>query len=908
MKHISQKIKFMLLFAMVFNFNIKTVTSQEIWDRIKARPQTMDVTERRSLENSHFKLELLKSSHIVAKMNPTIDATFDFVPSELLEIRSRDSLYHLGDVNIMYRFSGDADWKAYSSARKREPVKPMEEFKGKSISGLVSSRLKEADKLSIIREWSVEKDELTLTFEFKNDSEKAIEIGYLGIPMIFDNILHGKNLEEAHLEKVFYDPYIGGDAGYLQVVRLHGKSPVLLVVPDKNASFEAYSPLLDDRTPRNITFEGFHDWVIHSKAKAEHEWKEADQWIKPSSKVIEPGQSYKSSLKFMIADNVQSIESKLIAKERPVAIGLPGYVIAKDVAARLQLKAAQKVKSINVFPKDALSISKSNKKDKKGWDRYDVKGLKWGRARVEVTYDDGSVQVLSYKVIDSESELIAKMGAFYTNQQWFEDEKDPFGRHQSVISYDYEKKAQVKQDSRAWIPGLSDEAGAGSWLAAMMKQVIDPKKDEVAKMNTFMHEVLWGGIQYNEGPKQYGVKKSVFFYEPDSMPEGTYSSDINYNTWAAWDKKHADDPGRSYNYPHVAAAHWVMYRLSRYYEGFDLQEPWDWYLTHAYHTSVAMVKLAPHYAQFGQMEGTIFLMILEDLKRESMNDFATDLENIMKARADVWASLAYPFGSEMPWDSTGQEEVYMWAKYFGMEEKADVTLNAILAYMPTIPHWGYNGSARRYWDFLYGGKIQRVERQLHHYGSALNAIPVLHEYIQKPEDLYLLRVGYAGMIGGIANVTEDGFGPSAFHSYPETLEIDGLSGDYGSGFFGYAINSKSILKNDPIFGWIGFGGNVTEKSNKIQIDLTTAAKQKLFIAPEELMISLASGKILNAEYDIKSKRLKIRFEAKSEFSDKVYFQLDHPTKKDWGIDLKKLDNGMYIYPLSSNKNELELRF
>ena len=84
---------------------------------------------------------------------------------------------------------------------------------------------------------------------------------------------------------------------------------------------------------------------------------------------------------------------------------------------------------------------------------------------------------------------------------------------------------------------------------------------------------------------------------------------------------------------------------------------------------------------------------------------------------------AYPFGSEMPWDSTGQEEVYAWTKYFGYHDKAEVTLDAILGYDPAIPHWGYNGSARRYWDFIFAAKDRRLERQLHHYGSGLNAIP-----------------------------------------------------------------------------------------------------------------------------------------------------------------------------------------
>ena len=89
----------------------------------------------------------------------------------------------------------------------------------------------------------------------------------------------------------------------------------------------------------------------------------------------------------------------------------------------------------------------------------------------------------------------------------------------------------------------------------------------------------------------------------------------------------------------------------------------------------------------------------------------------MQLRADRWKNEAYPFGSEMAWDSTGQEEVYAWCKRFGYEDKAQVSLNSILAYDPTLPHWGYNGNARRYWDFIYGGKLQRIERQIHHFVS-----------------------------------------------------------------------------------------------------------------------------------------------------------------------------------------------
>jgi hypothetical protein len=52
---------------------------------------------------------------------------------------------------------------------------------------------------------------------------------------------------------------------------------------------------------------------------------------------------------------------------------------------------------------------------------------------------------------------------------------------------------------------------------------------------------------------------------------------------------------------------------------------------------------------------------------------------------------------------------------------------------------------------VYAAKVRRIERQLHHYGSGLNAIPVPSEYRDDPDDLYLLRIGLAGQMGAIAN-------------------------------------------------------------------------------------------------------------------------------------------------------------
>jgi hypothetical protein len=219
----------------------------------------------------------------------------------------------------------------------------------------------------------------------------------------------------------------------------------------------------------------------------------------------------------------------------------------------------------------------------------------------------------------------------------------------------------------------------------------------------------------------------------------------------------------------------------------------------------------------------------------------------------------------MPWDSTGQEEVYGWSRYFHYDDKAEVTLNAILAYDPVVPSWGYNGSARRYWDFLYGGKSKysRIERQLHHYGSGLNAIPLLDEYRSHPDDLYLLRAGYGGVMGPLSNIDQNGFASAAFHSFPDRMVFDPYTGDYGPNFFGHAVNTGTFLTHDDAMGWLCFGGNVDEHRGIVHTTILDSSRDRLFIAPLGLWITLDAGRLVSAEFDPRKRTVKLHLAAAS---------------------------------------------
>ncbi len=872
------------------------------------------------LETPAFSVRLVKSSQTIAALKPKGARDFDFTPGDLLVERSKDGYYHLGDIDLRLRTGNSGEWKSYSTALKRRAVTALPTAAQILASADLAPTLPSEIPVQIVRTWGLQGSNLVLRFTLKNKTAQPVQIGALGIPMIFNNVLNDRSLDQAHAICSFYDPYIGEDAGYLQVTRLSGHGPALLVLPSGKTPFEAYNPILDERssdsaeifrdpTPRGITFEGFYEWMVHSAAYAENEWKKATPWNPPTQATLAAGESRTYGVEFVTSDSIRNMEKTLAENARPVAVGIPGYVLPMDMEARLFLKYRKAVKSMTVEPAGALTIKEARAAGV--WKSYSMQGKQWGRARLTVTYADGLVQTIHYLVTKPEVQALADMGHFLTTKQWFTDTSDPFHRAPSIMTYDREANEIVMQDSRAWIAGHGDEGGGGAWIATIMKQLGEPDKEELVKFQEFVDKVLWGRLQYKDGPKKFGVRKSLFYYQPDEMPAGFYRKDFDWSSWTSWNKAHAERVDRSFDYVHVVAADWVLYRLARNYEGLVTNHPWDWYLTNAYETSIAMVKMAPEYAVFGQMEGDIFLQVLADLRREGMNTQAADLEAKMRVRAERWKAEAYPFGSEMPWDSTGQEEVYAWMKYFGYQEKADVTLNAILGYDPTIPHWGYNGSARRYWDFIFAGKFRRLERQLHHYGSSLNAIPLLAEYREHPEDFYLLRVGYGGTMGTISDIDEEGFLAPAFHAFPDALKPDGITGDDGPNLFGHAWNTATYIVHHPEFGWVAFGGNTRVDGDVVKVTPLDSFRMRVYVASAGAWLTLDAGQFQEIEVSSKTGAIRLGLSPSTEFLHSARLRIEQPAKA--GSAAKYLpaksveqERGAYVIPLGKGITWVDL--
>ena len=314
-------------------------------------------------------------------------------------------------------------------------------------------------------------------------------------------------------------------------------------------------------------------------------------------------------------------------------------------------------------------------------------------------------------------------------------------------------------------------------------------------------------------------------------------------------------------------------------QGLVTNHPWDWYLKNAYETSMAMTKFAGEYAIYRSDGRRYFSADSRRSQSEGWKMQADDLESNMRARADRWMKEAYPFGSEMPWDSTGQEEVYAWTKYFGYNDKADVRSTRSWA---TIPRFrtGDTTAARGATGISFWRQPQdrRLERQLHHYGSGLNAIPVLANIATIPT-IFISARGLWWQHGSRSLISiRKVLLSRRISRFPDMLRTDPVSGDYGPNFFGHAWNTATYLVRHPEFGWVAFGGNVKTEGDVVKVTPLDAYRGRIYVASAGLWLTLDSGKFESLEFNSKTRLVRVELAPASRFTPTARLRIEQPSK------------------------------
>jgi hypothetical protein len=613
-----------------------------------------------TFQTSRFNGQIVNSSQTLASLNSSASG-FDFLPFDLLPNLAFNGAHHLGDITLRYRTSNKSTWNSVDSASARKPVTPLAELAPGVVAGSdLGPTLGGGLPFKITREWVSLDQDFALRINITNNGISAVEIGSLGLPVSINNIFTDRPAEETQEKCSFADPYMGLHAGYVRVTHLKGTGNALVVAPLGSTRFEAWRFLPEPQgnfSYQSQTYEGNYEWQVHGLAWAQNEWNSSTPWNRPTSKTLAPGEVYSVGLRFALADSIQDIENTVSETGTPSSIGFPGYVVPLGSISRLYLNHTSAVKTIS--SDSAFTITTPGA----AGDAYELTptGSVWGRARIDIVYQDGKEHTVHYFITKSAPATLGDMGHFFTTSAYYNDTSNPFGRAPSIMTYDSEVGEIVEQDSRVWIAGLSDEGGTGAYLAAAMKQFVQPVAREVSAVDNFIHDTLVGTIQQNG---TLGVVASTFFYEPDAV-NYTYSSSLDWTSWTSWNRERAYTTRRAYNYVHPVAMLWAMYRIARDYPEQELRASWEWYLSRAYNTTqycLSNESVNCDYGLVGLMGETVLGELLQDLKRENMTTEAAALEATMKYRAQLWDTQTVPFGSEMAWDSTGQEGVYYWTK------------------------------------------------------------------------------------------------------------------------------------------------------------------------------------------------------------------------------------------------------
>ena len=290
-------------------------------------------------------------------------------------------------------------------------------------------------------------------------------------------------------------------------------------------------------------------------------------------------------------------------------------------------------------------------------------------------------------------------------------------------------------------------------------------------------------------------------------------------------------------------------------------------------------------ANVGFMDGTVFRELLDVCLQEALNDpgnatvagWGEQLLANMGARAQQWSTQLWPYGSEFSYDTTGQEEVFVWLTYFAAPnntyaESANRTLEAILGYMRHLPNAWWHAGGRSGGDLGNNGKwfVNRGgERLLQHYRAGLNAIPIIEAFRANPDDAFLLYVAMGALTGAYGSIlpashpTSPGAVSMGFHTVPFALEYDPRSGDFGLGFFGVSLEAGSYLVRDAQLpgGWACFMCNLGAASSGHAASFAPADGYhvRAYLEPLGLYLVAQTGAFAGFALDLGARTLRVDF-------------------------------------------------
>jgi hypothetical protein len=730
-----------------------------------------------------------------------------------------------------------------------------------------------------------------------NTSGRPLTIGDWGVPVPGNELW--KDGDKIYETRVLTRSSITGDGSYLQLGRPSGLGPSVLMLPDPgtDARWEYQDRWRTEEVgdtswawnqgAESSNIKGLNVYYVHSAAIS----RTNRGYLSSTSLALDPGASKTYAVRVTTVDGEDAVAQALYDAGMPDVAVAPGMVVPYDQSARLALRVKGAVTSVTARTDNALGVRQPSQPvvttdgSAGEYRRFRIAFSRshLGTNSVFVNYHDQSgkarTSVLQYRVVDRVADLLGRHAAFIVDrQQWTAaDGLKPtdvrYGTFDDWIMNTTEgglpsategPRGRRNRFDGYW--GLGDDWGLthAEFLAA--QQLPSPDRRQIEALDTYLEYAIWRNLMGN-GP---GTRQ-VSYLVPDFWDEGHPG------------RGNTTPTSRGYAYPHVYNTFLSMYQVAK--QNPDLiqySHPARWYLETAYHILVELYDGPVNFNwDTGLMGEQTTPDLIEALRAEGMNREADDVLNRMTAKFRTFSQNAYPYGSEYAYDNTGEEAVYTTArlaarqtgstKALDMMRKIVTKTRAVRGRNPVWFQYAnpVTNTGENWWQFQY--TIALAGYTVDDYLTHVAPVAAGSDALTPAERAELERINYGAKLGGLSLVNsgeisghpanigaaawtyqaeKGNLGTNGLGGGPSVPPLNGFRGMTGEsdltlwGILRYL--SADVVTDDPIFGTVGYGADVTRNTSATTIVPTDGLSRRLNLVTEGLSVTLTSDRYRRA--------------------------------------------------------------
>lgn len=589
----------------------------------------------------------------------------------------------LGDLVIRYRRNG-GEWLEATTGASGWERRVQRDKSGHTVTVKYtgeSTDLRSLHGISCEERYTVAGGKLRWTIRLKNLGKEIVDIGGLGLPMLF-NTMYTKDPAVTYQKRVIRHSYVEGSNSFVLVARANGEGPYLLMTPEAGTRLEYFES--EDRGKRSNAlnqvfaargaWEGLYTAYIHAAGKLTAE--NARRWRQPLTHAMlaaagETGNEVRYGFEFQLTPDYESAKRAMLEGGLLVVDVSPGMVLPADLPGLISLRGNKEIHAVRAEYPAQTEIEREPARQAQQ-SVYRVRFRRLGENEITVDYGEGESTRLEYFVTEPLAVLIRKRAAFLVAHQQVKDASKWYDGLFSLWDM-RAMRLRTPEDTgglQAYMVGGSDDPDLckAPYLAA--KNLAYPDDAEIAAIEYYIDHFLWGKLQRSdtENPFPFGIYGSPGWKENRNSSVG-YGSGGNgrEHLW------------RTFDYTHVIQLYFLMYRIAKMYpERVHSASPGE-YLRRAYGTAMAYFKV-PYAIRMGEpwdfrgytdwafKQGAFHEVFIPDLigalEQEGKVIEATKLQSFWNRKVMYFVSdHPYPFGSEMYFDTTAFESTHAIARY-----------------------------------------------------------------------------------------------------------------------------------------------------------------------------------------------------------------------------------------------------